>query len=55
MINVAVTRAKEIFILFGNKEVLKDENTYSGVMLKYIDKFQISKKSNLLLNQSLII
>ncbi len=50
MINVAVTRAKEIFILFGNKEVLKDENTYSGVMLKYIDKFQISKKSNLLLN-----
>mgnify|MGYP000411510403 CR=1 FL=1 len=25
MINVAVTRAKEIFILFGNKEVLKDE------------------------------
>jgi hypothetical protein len=46
MINVAVTRAKEIFILFGNKEVLKDEETYSGVMLKHIDKFQNSKNLN---------
>ena len=39
-----------IAIATAAKEVLKDENTYSGVMLKYIDKFQISKKSNLLLN-----
>lgn len=31
MINVAVTKAKK---------VLKDKNTYSGVMLKYIEKFQ---------------
>lgn len=47
MINVAVTRAKEIFILFGNKEVLNDENTYSGIMVKHIEKFQKEKIINL--------
>ena len=36
MINVAVTRAKDIFICFGNKKALEDNKTYSGLMLKHI-------------------
>ncbi|MGA9047154.1 AAA domain-containing protein [Sulfuricurvum sp.] len=36
MINVAVTRAKDIFVCFGNKEALKQEGTYSGLMLNHI-------------------
>lgn len=38
MINVAVTRAKDIFICFGNKKALDDNKTYSGLMLKHILK-----------------
>ena len=41
MINVAVTRAKEVFVLFGNRNVLIDQETYSGIMLKHIDKYKI--------------
>lgn len=36
MINVAVTRAKDIFICFGNKKALEDNKTYSGLMLKHV-------------------
>jgi len=36
MINVAVTRAKDIFIVFGNKNVLLQGNTYSALMMKHI-------------------
>lgn len=40
MINVAVTRAKEVFVLFGNSGILNYENTYSGVMVKHILEYQ---------------
>ncbi|MEY4505161.1 MAG: hypothetical protein RL154_1458, partial [Pseudomonadota bacterium] len=36
LINVAITRAKKAFIVFGNRDALKDEETYSGKMIKTI-------------------
>ncbi|WP_104761796.1 DEAD/DEAH box helicase [Helicobacter cetorum] len=36
MINVAITRAKEVFVLFGNKETLHIEGTHMGVLTKHI-------------------
>lgn len=36
MINVAVTRAKDIFVCFGNKKALENNKTYSGLMMKHI-------------------
>ena len=44
MINVAVTRAKEVFVLFGNRDALSNPETFSGVMIKHIDKYQKEKK-----------
>jgi hypothetical protein len=40
MINVAVTRAKEIFVLFGNRQTISSPETFSGVMVKHIDEYQ---------------
>ena len=48
MINVAVTRAKEIFVLFGNRNVISNPETFSGVMVKHIDEYT---KKNKTLNQ----
>lgn len=40
MINVAVTRAKEVFVLFGCSEILNCNNTYSGIMVQHIQQHQ---------------
>lgn len=36
MINVAVTRAKEVFICFGNRKALSADGTHSSVMMREI-------------------
>ena len=43
MINVAVTRAKEIFVLFGNRKTISNSETFSGVMIKHIDEYKMIK------------
>lgn len=43
MINVAVTRAKEIFVLFGNRNTISNSETFSGVMVKHIEEYKIGK------------
>ena len=43
MINVAVTRAKEVFVLFGNRETISNSETFSGVMVKHIDQYKKTK------------
>lgn len=44
MINVAVTRAKEIFVLFGNRNTISNSETFSGVMVKHIDEYKNKKR-----------
>ena len=46
MINVAVTRAKEIFVLFGNRNTLSNSETFSGVMIKHINEYKENKEKN---------
>jgi len=46
MINVAVTRAKELFVCFGNKNLLNKEGTYSGIMMKHIFEHKKSHPVN---------
>ncbi|MBX9866024.1 MAG: hypothetical protein K2Y14_03855 [Burkholderiales bacterium] len=40
MINVAVTRAKDIFICVGRRKLLKKTSTNSGIMIKHIEQFE---------------
>jgi len=43
MINVAVTRAKEVFVLFGNSKTISNPKTFSGIMVKHINEYQSKK------------
>jgi hypothetical protein len=39
MLNVTVTRAKDMFICFGHKDLLNVESTFSGIMMRHIDNY----------------
>jgi superfamily I DNA and/or RNA helicase len=46
LLNVAVTRAKKCFIVFGVREVLEDKSSYSGIMLKHINNYVLSNRES---------
>jgi len=42
MLNVAVSRAKDSFIVFGDKGIFHSRNTPSGILGKYLKEMKIS-------------
>lgn len=48
MLNVAVSRAKDSFIMFGDERIFKDTNTPSGKLFEIVKKNQLSNYSKTL-------